>query len=128
MDGLPRVPQSTTRDLTSDSRTRRRAALKLWLTWDRGTLIATWPESPSPCPGPPIGPTRRPGATLRFTLPEVPEPISPLFAAIPLQFIGYYLARAFGANPDQSQDVGDPARFRAAQLLARRGELAAELR
>ena len=69
-----------------------------------------------------------PGATLRFTLPEVPERISPLFAAIPLQFIGYYLARAFGANPDQSQDVGDPARFRAAQLLARRGELAAELR
>jgi glucosamine 6-phosphate synthetase-like amidotransferase/phosphosugar isomerase protein len=63
------------------------------------------------------------GATARFTLPGVPERISPLFGAIPLQFIGYYLARAFGANPDQSQDVGDPARFRAAQLLARRGEL-----
>jgi len=69
-----------------------------------------------------------PGATLRFTLPEVPERISPLFAAIPLQFIGYYLALAFGANPDQSQDVGDPARFRAAQLLARRGELTTESR
>jgi glucosamine 6-phosphate synthetase-like amidotransferase/phosphosugar isomerase protein len=69
-----------------------------------------------------------PGATARFTLPEVPERLSPLFAAIPLQFIGYYLARAFGANPDQSQDVSDPARFRAAQLLARRGELAAESR
>jgi glucosamine 6-phosphate synthetase-like amidotransferase/phosphosugar isomerase protein len=69
-----------------------------------------------------------PGATVRLTLPEVPERISPLFAAIPLQFIGYYLARAFGPNPDQSQDVGDPARFRAAQLLARRGELAAESR
>ena len=63
------------------------------------------------------------GATARFTLPDVPERLSPLFAAIPLQFIGYYLARAFGANPDQSQDVSDPARFRAAQLLARRGEL-----
>jgi fructoselysine-6-P-deglycase FrlB-like protein len=68
------------------------------------------------------------GATARFTLPDVPERISPLFAAIPLQFIGYYLARAFGANPDQSQDVGDPARFRAAQLLARRGELTTESR
>jgi glucosamine 6-phosphate synthetase-like amidotransferase/phosphosugar isomerase protein len=68
------------------------------------------------------------GATARFTLPEVPERLSPLFAAIPLQFIGYYLARAFGANPDQSQDVSDPARFRAAQLLARRGELTAESR
>ncbi|MDP9066590.1 MAG: SIS domain-containing protein [Pseudomonadota bacterium] len=63
------------------------------------------------------------GATARFTLPSLPERLSPLFGAIPLQFIGYYLARAFGANPDQSQEVGDPARFRAAQLLARRGEL-----
>jgi fructoselysine-6-P-deglycase FrlB-like protein len=69
-----------------------------------------------------------PGATVRFTLPEVPERLSPLFAAIPLQFLGYYLARAFGANPDQSQDVSDPARFRAAQLLARRGELTPESR
>ena len=69
-----------------------------------------------------------PGATARFTLPEIPERLSPLFAAIPLQFIGYYLACAFGASPDQSQDVSDPARFRAAQLLARRGELTAESR
>ena len=65
------------------------------------------------------------GATARFTLPDVPEHVSPLFAAMPLQFIGYYLARAVGANPDQSQEVADPARFRAAQLLSRRGELAA---
>jgi len=63
------------------------------------------------------------GAGARFTLPDVPENLSPLFAAIPLQFIGYYLALAFGTNPDQSQDVGDPARFHAAQLLSRRGEL-----
>jgi fructoselysine-6-P-deglycase FrlB-like protein len=69
-----------------------------------------------------------PGAAARFTLPDVPERISPLFAAIPLQFIGYYLACAFGASPDQSQDVSDPARFRAAQLLARRGELTTEPR
>lgn len=64
-------------------------------------------------------------ATLRFTLPDVPDHVSPLFAAIPLQYIGYFLARTFGANPDQSQDVADPARFHAAQLLSRRGELAA---
>ena len=60
MDGLRRVPQPITRDLTSDFRTRRRAALKHWATWDRGMLIATWPESPSPCPGLPIAPMRRP--------------------------------------------------------------------
>jgi fructoselysine-6-P-deglycase FrlB-like protein len=64
------------------------------------------------------------GATARFTLPEVPERLSPLFVSIPLQYFGYFLARAFGANPDQSQDVSDPARFYAAQLLSRRGELA----
>jgi glucosamine 6-phosphate synthetase-like amidotransferase/phosphosugar isomerase protein len=64
------------------------------------------------------------GAGARFTLPDLPESLSPLFAAIPLQFIGYYLALAFGANPDQSQDVSDPARFLAAQMLSRRGELA----
>lgn len=64
------------------------------------------------------------GAGVRFTLPDLPESLSPLFAAIPLQFIGYYLALAFGANPDQSQDVSDPARFLAAQMLSRRGELA----
>jgi glucosamine 6-phosphate synthetase-like amidotransferase/phosphosugar isomerase protein len=63
------------------------------------------------------------GAQARFTLPDVPENVSPLFASIPLQFLGYYLALAFGSNPDQSQEVGDPARFHAAQLLARRGEL-----
>jgi glucosamine 6-phosphate synthetase-like amidotransferase/phosphosugar isomerase protein len=63
------------------------------------------------------------GAQARFTLPSVPENVSPLFAAIPLQFLGYYLALACGANPDLSQEVGDPARFHAAQLLARRGEL-----
>jgi glucosamine 6-phosphate synthetase-like amidotransferase/phosphosugar isomerase protein len=66
------------------------------------------------------------GTSGRFTLPEVPERLSPLFAAIPLQFIGYFLARAFGATPDQSQDVAEPARFHAAQLLARRGELTAD--
>ncbi len=64
------------------------------------------------------------GAVERYTLPDVPENFSPLLAAIPLQYLGYFLARAFGANPDQSQEVADPARFHAAQLLSRRGELA----
>lgn len=63
------------------------------------------------------------GATARFTLPAIEERLSPLFAAIPLQYLGYFLALAFGADPNLSQDVSDPARFRAAQLLARRGEI-----
>ncbi len=65
-------------------------------------------------------------AACRFTLPEVPDHVSPLLAAIPLQYLGYFLARAFGADPDRSQDVADPARFHAAQLLSRRGELVAK--
>jgi glucosamine 6-phosphate synthetase-like amidotransferase/phosphosugar isomerase protein len=66
------------------------------------------------------------GAVARLTLPGVTEPLSPLIAAIPLQFIAYFLARASGGNPDASQEVADPARFRAAQLLSRRGELEPE--
>jgi fructoselysine-6-P-deglycase FrlB-like protein len=58
-----------------------------------------------------------------FTLPETGEDLSPLLSAIPVQFLSYFIARALGGNPDVSQDVGDPARFRAAQLLSRRGEL-----
>ncbi len=69
-------------------------------------------------PGAPVS-----GATLRFTLPDLPENLSPLMAAIPLQYLGYFLARAFGADPDLSQDVSDPQRFHAAQLLSRRGEI-----
>ena len=60
----------------------------------------------------------------RFTLPDVGEALSPLTAAIPVQFLSYFIALALGGNPDVSQDVGDPARFRAAQLLSRRQELA----
>jgi fructoselysine-6-P-deglycase FrlB-like protein len=59
----------------------------------------------------------------RFTLPDIGEPVSPLLAAIPIQFLSYFIARAQGGNPDISQDVGDPARFHAAQLLSRRQEL-----
>ncbi len=66
-----------------------------------------------------------PSATHRLRLPPCEEALSPLLAAIPLQFIAYFLARALGGTPDQSQDVADPTRFLAAQLLSRRGELAA---
>jgi glucosamine 6-phosphate synthetase-like amidotransferase/phosphosugar isomerase protein len=63
-------------------------------------------------------------AAARFTLPDIGEALSPLMAAIPLQFLSYFISVALGGNPDISQDVGDPARFRAAQLLSRRQELA----
>ena len=62
-------------------------------------------------------------AAARFTLPDVGEALSPLLTAIPVQFLSYFIALALGGNPDVSQDVGDPARFRASQMLARRGEL-----
>jgi glucosamine 6-phosphate synthetase-like amidotransferase/phosphosugar isomerase protein len=65
-----------------------------------------------------------PSATRRLQLPPCEERLSPLLAAIPLQFIAYFLARALGGAPDQSQEKADPARFLAAQLLSRRGELA----
>ncbi len=76
------------------------------------TLAIDTPETPVPTAG------------ARLTLPSVPERLSPLLAAIPLQFLAYFVARALGGNPDISQEVGDPARFHAAQLLSRRGELA----
>ena len=58
-----------------------------------------------------------------FTLPEVPARISPMPRAIPLKFIGDFLARTYRANPDVSQDVGDPSHFRAVHLPYRRSEL-----
>jgi fructoselysine-6-P-deglycase FrlB-like protein len=61
----------------------------------------------------------------RFTLPDVGEAVSPLLTAIPVQFLSYFIALSLGGNPDISQDVGDPARFHAAQLLSRRQELTA---
>jgi glucosamine 6-phosphate synthetase-like amidotransferase/phosphosugar isomerase protein len=64
-----------------------------------------------------------PTAGGRFTLPDIGEAVSPLLAAIPIQFLSYFIALALGGNPDVSQDVGDPARFHAAQLLSRRQEL-----
>ena len=60
----------------------------------------------------------------RFTLPDIGEAVSPLLTAIPVQFLSYFIALSLGGNPDISQDIGDPARFHAAQLLSRRQELA----
>jgi len=65
-----------------------------------------------------------PTAMTRLTLPALGEALSPLAAAIPVQCLAYFLARALGGTPDESQDESDPARFYASQLLARRGELA----
>jgi len=62
-------------------------------------------------------------ASARLTVPAISEALSPLLTAIPLQFLAYFIGIALGGNPDISQDVGDPARFHAAQLLSRRGEL-----
>ncbi|MGI8687506.1 MAG: SIS domain-containing protein [Thermomicrobiales bacterium] len=36
----------------------------------------------------------------RFPLPDLPEPLSPLLAVVPVQLLGYYLALAKGTNPD----------------------------
>ncbi len=36
----------------------------------------------------------------RFPLPDLPEPLSPLLAVVPVQLLAYYLALAKGTNPD----------------------------
>ncbi len=36
----------------------------------------------------------------RFPLPDLPEPLSPLLAVVPVQLLAYYLAVAKGTNPD----------------------------
>jgi len=37
---------------------------------------------------------------LHFPLPDLPEPLSPLLAVVPVQLLAYYLALAKGTNPD----------------------------
>jgi len=76
------------------------------------TLAIDTPSSPVPTAGG------------RFTVPDIGEAVSPLLTAIPVQFLSYFIALSLGGNPDVSQDVGDPVRFHAAQLLSRRQELA----
>jgi fructoselysine-6-P-deglycase FrlB-like protein len=63
-------------------------------------------------------------AMWRLSLPASPAPVAPLALAAPLQLLAYHLAQALGGNPDVAQDVATPGRFRAAQMLSRRCELA----
>jgi hypothetical protein len=57
-------------------------------------------------------------------LPASAAYLAPLALAAPLQMFAYHLARATGGSPDTPQDVADPGRFLAAQMLSRRCELA----
>lgn len=65
-----------------------------------------------------------PSAKWRLSLPESAACLAPLALAAPLQLLAYYLAKATGGSPDVRQDVADPGRFLAAQMLSRRCEMA----
>ncbi len=64
-----------------------------------------------------------PSAKWRLSLPVSPVYLAPLALAAPLQMLAYHLAKATGGSPDIRQDVADPGRFLAAQMLSRRCEL-----
>jgi glucosamine 6-phosphate synthetase-like amidotransferase/phosphosugar isomerase protein len=60
-------------------------------------------------------------ARLRIILPEVPEWLSPLLAAVPLQILAYRLAERTGFDPDHRPHLKtDAARFATSRLLTRR--------
>jgi fructoselysine-6-P-deglycase FrlB-like protein len=65
-----------------------------------------------------------PSAKWRLSLPVSSAYLAPLALAAPLQMLAYHLAKATGGSPDLRQDVADPGRFLAAQMLSRRCELA----
>jgi fructoselysine-6-P-deglycase FrlB-like protein len=65
-----------------------------------------------------------PSARWRLSLPASAAYLAPLALAAPLQMLAYHLAKATGGSPDLRQDVADPGRFLAAQMLSRRCELA----
>ena len=65
-----------------------------------------------------------PSAKWRLSLPASAAYLAPLALAAPLQMLAYHLAKATGGSPDMRQDVADPGRFLAAQMLSRRCELA----
>ncbi|MHB8646063.1 MAG: SIS domain-containing protein [Thermomicrobiales bacterium] len=48
----------------------------------------------------------------RFALPDLPEPLSPLLAVVPVQLLAYYFAVAKGTNPDTFRR--DDPRYRTA--------------
>lgn len=60
-------------------------------------------------------------AAHRLTLPDVPEWLSPLLFAIPLQLFAYHLARATGFDPNTRRHLKDDSvRFRVSRKLTRR--------
>jgi glucosamine 6-phosphate synthetase-like amidotransferase/phosphosugar isomerase protein len=65
-----------------------------------------------------------PDANHRLTLPDVPEWLSPLILAIPMQILAYHLARATGLDPDTRSHLRDDSvRFRVSRMLTRRSLL-----
>ena len=65
-----------------------------------------------------------PAAAHRVALPPVAEPLSPLPMALPLQLLGYHLARAVGLDPDTRRHLkDDAARFETSRRLTRRSLL-----
>jgi glucosamine 6-phosphate synthetase-like amidotransferase/phosphosugar isomerase protein len=65
-----------------------------------------------------------PTAGRRVTLPELPEWLSPITHAIPLQVLAYALARATGFDPDRRLHLkDDTARFATSRKLTRRALL-----
>ena len=60
-------------------------------------------------------------ATHRLILPEMPEWLSPIVMAIPLQLLGYHLAYAQGLDPNTRQHLKDDnTRFVVSRKLTRR--------
>jgi fructoselysine-6-P-deglycase FrlB-like protein len=60
-------------------------------------------------------------ATMRITLPALPETLAPLVAAVPLQHLAYRMAVASGLDPNTRLHLkNDDARFRVSRLLTRR--------
>ena len=62
-----------------------------------------------------------PGAAYRVPLPMVDEPLSPIPMALPLQLLGYELARATNCDPDMRRHLTeDRTRFDTSRRLTRR--------
>lgn len=65
-----------------------------------------------------------PAATHRLPLPDVPEWLSPLLFAIPLQLLAYHLACATGLDPNTRRHLKeDSVRFQVSRKLTRRSLL-----
>ena len=65
-----------------------------------------------------------PAARWSLTLPAVPEVVSPLLTALPLQLFAYALSQRTGFDPNRRPHLkSDEARFKASRLLTRRSLL-----